>query len=339
MADRSGADQSDFSERKFRRLEFTVVLSIVCFAVAFAGLSIWAGAGAVLQHLRELSAATIVLLLGLSLVNYILRALRWQVFSNGLGITVPRRRNFLYFVAGFSMTTTPGKAGEALRLWLIERCHGYSYQRIAPMFVADRLNDMVAISLLCLAGVGAYSAYADVTAVSAVALALVMLAFFRPSVLIGLINLTYRVTGKRRPRLFCGIRTALRGTARLFTIRLFGAGLVLALIGWTAEIVEFHLLLNALGATISLQQAMFIFTFAMAAGTLAMLPGGLGGIEAIMIALLTASGVDFDRAVAATAVVRLTTLWFATGLGFATLPIALKLARNRSLTLMPEAAE
>jgi uncharacterized protein (TIRG00374 family) len=331
--------QPEFSERKVRRLEFTVVLSIVGFALVFTGLSIWAGAGTVIAHVRSLSVDLLAALLGLSLVNYALRAWRWQVFAKGLNIQVPLARNLLYFVAGFSMTTTPGKAGEALRLWLIERCHGYSYQRIAPMFVADRLNDMVAISLLGLAGVGAFSAYADVTLIGAAALGLIMLAFFRPSALIGLTTLAYRVTGRRRARLFSGIRAALRGTARLFTLRAFGFGLVLALLGWSAEIFEFHLLLKALGASTSLQQAMFIFTFAMAAGTLAMLPGGLGGTEAVMIALLTACGVDLDRAIAATAVIRLTTLWFATGLGFATLPATLRLARQPAAPLVAEPAE
>jgi uncharacterized protein (TIRG00374 family) len=73
---------------------------------------------------------------------------------------------------------------------------------------------------------------------------------------------------------------------------------------------------------------MFVFTFAMISGTVAMLPGGLGGTEAVMLALLSALGVDLQIAVAATALIRLTTLWFAVGLGFLALPFALRLARR-----------
>jgi uncharacterized protein (TIRG00374 family) len=76
------------------------------------------------------------------------------------------------------------------------------------------------------------------------------------------------------------------------------------------------------------QQAVFVFTFAMIAGTVAMLPGGLGGTEAVMLALLGALGVDLQVAVTATALIRLTTLWFAVGLGFIGLPFSLRLARR-----------
>jgi uncharacterized protein (TIRG00374 family) len=74
----------------------------------------------------------------------------------------------------------------------------------------------------------------------------------------------------------------------------------------------------------------------MSAGTLAMLPGGLGGTEAIMIALLKAVGVEFETAVAATAVIRLATLWYAVILGFITLPFAMRLARRRPAPLVAE---
>jgi hypothetical protein len=54
-----------------------------------------------------------------------------------------------------------------------------------------------------------------------------------------------------------------------------------------------------------------------------MLPGGLGGTELTMIALLGLAGIDGGTAVAATAVIRITTLWFACILGFLALPFAL----------------
>src|SRR3546814_3586172 len=64
--------------------------------------------------------------------------------------------HLLHFVAGFALTTTPGKVGEALRLWLIERCHGYRYERIVPLFLGDRVADMNAVMLLCLAGIAGF---------------------------------------------------------------------------------------------------------------------------------------------------------------------------------------
>jgi glycosyltransferase 2 family protein len=267
-------------------------------------------------------------MLGLSLINYLLRAWRWQRFGDGLGVGVPWGRNLIYFFAGFALTATPGKAGEGLRLWLLERCHGYAYERTTPMFVGDRLNDMAAILLLCLAGVGAFTAYAELTALAAVLLLVACLPLMRPKILLWATNRAFGLFGRRAPRLFARIRAAIRDTARLFTFRLFGLGLVAALIGWFAEAMAFHQLLAQLGAPITIQQALFVFTFAMISGTVAMLPGGLGGTEAVMLALLGALGVDLQVAVTATALIRLTTLWFAVGLGFLALPYSLRLARR-----------
>jgi uncharacterized protein (TIRG00374 family) len=301
---------------------------MVGFVAIVAGLSLYAGLDQVLAHLRAVDARLLLVMLGLSLLNYLLRAWRWQRFGDGLGVGVPWGRNLIYFFAGFALTATPGKAGEGLRLWLLERCHGYAYERTTPMFVGDRLSDMVAILLLCLAGVGAFTAYADLTAVAAVLLLLACLPLMRPKILLWATNLLFGAFGRRAPRLFARIRVAIRDTARLFTFRLFGLGLVAALIGWFAEAMAFHQLLVQLGAPITIQQAMFVFTFAMISGTVAMLPGGLGGTEAVMLALLGALGVDLQVAVTATALIRLTTLWFAVGLGFVALPFALRLARR-----------
>jgi uncharacterized protein (TIRG00374 family) len=111
----------------------------------------------------------------------------------------------------------------------------------------------------------------------------------------------------------------------------FLSTLPLALAGWMAESLAFAWLLASLGADVSVPLALFIFTFGMLAGALAMLPGGLGGTEAVMVALLVTSGVDLATAIAATAIIRISTLWFAVGLGLLAAPAALRSAGRGSL--------
>ena len=60
----------------------------------------------------------------------------------------------------------------------------------------------------------------------------------------------------------------------------------------------------------------------MLSGTLSGLPGGLGGTEATAVALLLLQGVPAETAVLATAIIRVTTLWFAVLIGFIVFPIA-----------------
>lgn len=313
---------------RLRRLEFAVILAVVGFVAIMGAVAVWRGADNIMAHVLSVPGWVIAALLGLSVFNYALRAMRWHYFSLNLGVKVPFWQNATIFVGGFALTTTPGKAGEALRLWLIEKGYGYGYSKVTPLFVSDRLSDMLAILVLCVAGVGAFSAYANWIFAIAVGMTLVMIPFLRPATLDWVVNRLWGLVGQRKPRLFAKLRAALRGTAALFTPKLFGVGFALAVVGWLAEAWSFQLLLAALGHEVTLLQAMFVFTFALIAGTLSMMPGGLGGAEAVMMALLTSLGVEFDAALAATVIIRLTTLWFSTALGFAVLPWPLRRARR-----------
>ncbi len=69
-----------------------------------------------------------------------------------------------------------------------------------------------------------------------------------------------------------------------------------------------------------------IFAFATLAGGLTGAPGGLGGAEAAMVALLAINGVALEIAVPATLIIRVTTLWFAIGLGLSIFPFAERLS-------------
>ena len=69
-----------------------------------------------------------------------------------------------------------------------------------------------------------------------------------------------------------------------------------------------------------------LISFGMLVSGLPLFPGGVGGAEATMVALLLLLGVDSATAVAATALIRLATLGFALALGFLALPVALHAA-------------
>ena len=97
-------------------------------------------------------------------------------------------------------------------------------------------------------------------------------------------------------------------------------------IGWMAEGYAFHLLLVWMGADIGLGKAVAIFVFSTLAGGLTGAPGGVGGAEAAMIALLALDGIPMEVSVPATAIIRVTTLWFAIGIGMAVFPLAERLS-------------
>src|SRR6266849_3299755 len=226
-----------FIAARLRRLEYLVVLLAVLFVVGAGLLSLLAGDA--LQRLASIPVGTLLAMLALSLVNYGCRGIRWLFYTQRLALPVPRGRNLLFYVAGFALTTTPGKLGEALRLWLIERCHGYRYERLAPLFLADRLSDMNCVLLICLVGALGFPAKAWLALVTGAAVVVLTAAFIFPGPLIRLLAALYDLGGRRGRRLFARVRTALRHTARLFRAPVYVVSLALSLAGWFAESLAF----------------------------------------------------------------------------------------------------
>lgn len=303
------------------RDRFLLLGLIGLVAIGLAGLASATGWGETWAQITRLNSGLIAALLGLSLVNYALRALRWHVFARRLGVPLGLAANACHFIGGFAMSVTPGRVGELVRIRWIKRETGWAVERSAPLVLMDRASDLAAMALLLAATLLlAAGGIKGAAPVAILALAAAYIAT-RPALLTALITLLYRAFG-RAPRLFARARAAARLVARFTHGPTLALGLAAGLLGWAAEGYAFHLLLTAMGADIGTAKAIAIFLFATLAGGLTGAPGGLGGAEAAMVALLSFEGIPLEVSIPATAVIRLTTLWFAIVIGLAVFPLA-----------------
>lgn len=289
--------------------------------VGLFGLAAATGWEETWAEIRGLRAWEIAVLLALSLVNYGFRGLRWHMFARRLGLPTGLTQDLRHFIGGFAMSATPGRVGELVRMRWLRRETGWSFERTAPLVLVDRASDLVAMALI-LALALALSAGGIAGAVPVVILALAgAYVATHPSLLGGLAAMGYRILGIF-PRLFARIRGASRSLAQFRGPWLIVFAAVLGIIGWLAEGYAFHLLLMWMGADVGLWMAVAIFVFSTLAGGLTGAPGGVGGAEAAMIALLTLEGVPLEVSIPATLIIRVTTLWFAILLGLAVFPVA-----------------
>lgn len=278
-----------------------------------------------LERALSIPWALLAGLLGLSLVNYVIRAWRWVVLSEFLGFEIAAARNVLYYFAGYALTATPGKAGEAVRLWLMKAGHGIPYVRSIPIMLADRVIDTWAVlilTLLCFVDVSRHLWQGIAVTVLVVLLSLPILFPLRSVPLLGLAMKGW----PRQHRHWAKGRRLLRSMAELSHWRTYGVTLLPSVIGWAAEGFALYLLLHYFGAPVGVMQAVFVFCFSMIVGAISMMPGGLGSTEVTAVVLLKTMGVPLDVAVASTALVRVTTFWFAASIGVALLPLAISAA-------------
>ena len=297
-------------EGKLKPLIYTALLAVL----AYVGFAIWNGWDETVAAISKLGVGGIVLILGLSLVNYALRFMRWQWYLSRLGYDVPRGPSFRYYLAGFAFTTTPGKAGEAVRSLYLKR-RGVPYpQSLSALFV-ERLSDLAAIVLLSSLGVWFFGQYVVfmVLSVAAVALLILTLQSHKMRVL-----LRDKVVGRLPDKLARPAAHALdmmEAAGSLLTWRYLWGGLGLSLLAWGAEGVAFYIILAYMNLPVTFVAGVGIYSLGVTVGALSFLPGGLGSTEAVMVLLLLALGVAQADAGAAVILCRLATLWFAVIIG------------------------
>lgn len=300
------------SEQQLRWLIWTSVLS----CLGYLGLSIIGGWTDVSHACRLVGAAGLIIALLLSVLNYLLRFARWQYFLKLFGCQVPIADSLGIYLAGFGLTIVPGKAGEAVRSVFLKN-RGMDFQPSLAAFLSERISDLIGVLALAAIGVWSFPNVQWIVVGLAIAMLIMILAInYQQN--FGFVG---SLATRALPVRFHGSLNALGGilchARQCFSILPLMVGLAIAVVAWGAEAYAFYLILSWMDAPISWQVAIFIYAFSMLVGAVSFLPGGLGGVEGTMIGLLILSGANHPAAVAATVVIRLTTLWFAVLIGLA----------------------
>ena len=301
----------DMSRKRVQVLVF-MALNIAIVAAAIVFFDKW---DSFLGVLGRVEMSTVLAVAGLALVNYVLRARRYQYLNRQVGAELPFRDAFLYYVAGFSFSVTPGKIGELVRAWFIREAYGYPLRQLAPAIFVDRLGDVLATLILCASTVGLFSGHLLPLAAAGLLMAGGVLALTNRR-LTGVGIAILAAAMRMRLRIVAAIRRMIRNVSLLLAPTPMSISLFFGVLAWLAEGVAFYFCVTQLGGEISLASAIFIFAFANLVGGLTFLPGGIGGTEITMLTLLYSVDVPPEIAMAATVLIRAGTLWFGVGLGF-----------------------
>jgi uncharacterized protein (TIRG00374 family) len=290
-----------------------LIASITLGVLAYLGFFLWGGWRNVLEAFESVGVAGILIVLFLSLINYSLRFIRWQLYLVVLGHPISTLQSCLIYVAGFALTTTPGKAGEMLR-GVFLKSRGMPYIKSTAAFLSERLSDLVAIVLLSMLGISLYP-QGDVTlliGVSAVMVGLLLLS--NKDWLNKFVRGTSQFNGKLA-NILNRILSLLIQSCSCHTPLLLIKTTFLSLLAWSAEAYAFYLILYWMGLDASIPFAFSVYSLSTLAGAISFIPGGLGSSEVVMLGLLAWAGMPQAEAVAATIIIRLATLWFAVALG------------------------
>jgi uncharacterized protein (TIRG00374 family) len=306
-----------------RGLTRKVAIAAVCGGLVFAGLALYGDVAKLRTAAMGFSPSAVALGFTLAAGNYGLRIWRWQYYLHCVDVSVPLFESSIVFLSGFVMSVTPGKVGEVFKSLLLYESRGVSMVRTAPIIVAERLTDLIALVLLI--GLGSFAFEHGVLVAAAAALvvsALVAVCAYRP---LGETVLRFAARFALLAKIVHKLREAYEALLTMLRPGPLLFGTLLALLAWGLECGSLYTIVHGFpGSTMPWDAAVFAYSASTIVGALAMLPGGLGVTEAGMTGLLQALGgssMTKEVATAATMLVRLATLWFAVGIGLVALGI------------------
>ncbi|HMK66491.1 MAG TPA: lysylphosphatidylglycerol synthase transmembrane domain-containing protein [Thermodesulfobacteriota bacterium] len=280
----------------------------------FLALTLYGNWGEVRGAFRTFSYKTLPLILGLAFMNYVVRFWRWQLYLKKLEIRLPAKESFYIFMSGLVMTVTPGKMGEVLKSYLLKEGRQVPLARSAPIILAERFTDLLAVYLLTMLGGISFAFGARILWLGMFVLILGLLPFISPGIFHGCVRiLEKRSWGKR---VAGPLTEAFHTLHDLMGFRLLLIASILGMMAWFFECLAFQTVFWGLGAHIPLIKATFIYAFSTLAGALSMLPGGIGAAEGSMTSLLVLMQIPKALATTATIIIRLGTVWFAVLLGY-----------------------
>ena len=302
------------AEARFSFLTKKFFLFLGLGLAVFLGLSLYGNWSLVIGAFEGFSYVSLPAILALAFLNYLSRFWRWGLYLKRVGIFLPRRESFTIFMSGLAMTVTPGKMGELIKSVLLKERHEIPISRSAPVVLAERFTDLLAVYVLVLAGSASLAFGAKILWLGTIVLIAGLLPFISEGTFRFSLSLVERIPWGSK--LKGSIPEAFHALHDLMGFKILFWASVIGLTAWFFECLAFALVFYGLGWPVPLAKATFIYAFATLAGALSMLPGGIGAAEASLTGLLLLIQVPKAQAAAATILIRVCTVWFAVLLGY-----------------------
>jgi SAM-dependent methyltransferase len=254
-------------------------LAATAFWLSYGDAAAFSGVGlpTVLAHLTPVVALTSL--------NLSVRWLRWHFLTRRFIRTLATRASLKLYLGTLPAFATPLYLGELVRTAIAARRAPEARAAVFYVWAAERLADAAALGLFLLLAQTRWAALLVLGAVGAAGLALLRARLDR------------------------------RVVSVLSRPRVLGALLASSVAAWLLPVAALWLLLRQLAAPLSFAQSAEIFSLATFLGGISLLPLGSGVTGSSMILELGSLGVETDIAVAAVAVFRAGTGWYALGLG------------------------
>lgn len=326
--------------QRYRNQVLAGLLFISTILIAVIAIT---GAGELAERLQNFPVWIFIPVFLLKCVNWTLRYIEWRYFLGVIGVRTVRRGpagpgappairerdSAVLWLAGLTLSISPGKLAEVLKALVLKNLTGMEFSRGAPVIFLERLVDGLAVipltTIALLAVADSLDRASDISIGYVTAILLgttivlgigISVIQYRPLAL-WILDRVQKLPGLRR--IESSIRNLYESSYDLVKFRHLLPTTLLGVGAYTTDCIGFYLMLRGLGLEggwTLFGQATFILGFSVIVASLSTLPGGAGGRELTIGALLTGmAGLSKADAGTATFLISVFQLWVGVLLG------------------------
>lgn len=294
-----------------------MIIIIAAAAIIYLVLTLYADYELVIKAFEKFKWIYLPLLLLLTYLNFVTRFIKWHCYLNVIKVKLTLKASYSIFMSGLVMSITPGKMGELVKSYMVKKITGDSISKTAPIVIVERITDF--ISLILLAIIGAYVFdYGKIIVIGTGIFFLgLVLVISNKKASLGLIGVLSKI--KFLSKYIEKLHESYNTSYELLKLKPLTSMIFVSLVSWFFECFGFYLILINFNLDVTILWSTFIYAFSTIAGSITMLPAGLGVTEGSLTFLLVSGGVASSVAVASTFIIRTVTLWFALLVGIISL--------------------
>ena len=308
-----------------RRLGVQLLWSLLLALLVYIGLIVYGDWRQLSALLADFPWGWLAPTLALTLVNFGVRLLKWHWYLRLIRTPISFGQSARIYGISFLMMMTPGKVGEFVRAFMVRNVSGAPVSVVAPVVLAERMTDGLAMILL--AGIGLL-AVDDARIRLAAMTALLAIAGIIVAIQIRPLALWCLGLGHRMPLVnrFADKLTAFYESSYfLLQPRYLATSVLIGVVSWASQGLAFYLVLLGFGAVAgvgAMLTSISAFNMSTVVGAVVATPGGLGGVESSLAALsIQLLGLSRPAAAAAALLIRFATLWFGVAIGLVCLAL------------------
>jgi len=262
------------------------------------------------------------LILGIFFTGMLVKGIRQKSLLKKIGIDLSSKNSIILYLAGMSMIITPGGSGELIKSYYLKKKNGYSQSKTFPLVFVERFYDLLAIVSIIFFTL-LFFQILEVFIVATFALGLLAVIYFsmRSKQFFSFLS-RFIIKIPKISKFVKNIEESYPSFQSLTTSNI-PKNWLLSFLAFGLDAIGVYIIFIGFGLDLDFVYTTMVNFSSLLFGVLTLVPAGIGVTEVSFVGFLTQEGTSLSLATSIIIMIRLTSIWFATGIGFITTKLLL----------------